>query len=797
MVNGEINNGEWTTIDRRSRKQRATTTSYYFTDIPTGWNETALWKLFAKYGRISDVHLAKKKSKDGKSFGFARFLKITNPTSFEISLNSITVGTHRLTANIARYQNGVAIKPPTKPILTHYTAKPPPNQPAAPAAYKRTFSNVVNTIPTHIPPPLIPTHIPPPPTPITIHPCPDLISKLSHSLIGELYSIDTLPNLGSIFDDNGFPNIRTKYLGGLFVLLEVETETPTNMVLENTSVKSCFKTLNPWTNKFKLEDRLVWISIEGLPPQAWHEAAFSRIARSWGDIIVPETCNSTSNNLVAGKVCVRTKCMDVILHTMPILVDDSHMCIRGLNKELESGGGWIREEDEELMGHNGLSSEFDSDSVDYGKSPEYSKIQGKIQGQPSSTVESQKRNMEDEFCGTFVPDTQVLEKTEVTDKGDAGVDVATSQNLQSDRLIDSLNGVNLQNLKKKSLPIPTAHHNTTVLSTNSGSNTPLENNNDLDILIRDLRHPKVKPSTSTNRVNEITKTIEVGTSLGYNMIGKDDQFINRAELFDIPMSGRKFTRMNKFGTKLSKIDRILVSHHFITKWPNAQVLALQRELSDHCPLVLKTHSVDFGPIPFKFFNSWLLNGSLLASNLAMLTKWWWRFKSENNSLWHQVITSIFGTHGRLETNIFIPIRHSHVSPWKEIYGLNKDLLKVNINLDSIFLMKIGDGSVFKFWHDCWFGTSNFMSLFPRMYALETHKDCLISERCFSGGLMDLPSHVWAWRRSPRDGIEKAQFDDLVNLLVGFKPTDVRDSWTCSLNSLKHIHVSSMRYAIDL
>ncbi|GJR79119.1 glycerol-3-phosphate dehydrogenase [NAD(+)] 2, chloroplastic [Tanacetum coccineum] len=65
-----------------------------------------------------------------------------------------------------------------------------------------------------------------------------------------------------------------------------------------------------------------------------------------------------------------------------------------------------------------------------------------------------------------------------------------------------------------------------------------------------------------------------------------------------------------------------------------------------------------------------------------------------------------------------------------------------------------------------------------------------------GGLIDLSSHVWAWRRSPRDGIEKAQFDDLVNLLVGFKPTDVRDTWTCSLNSLNTFTVSFMRYAID-
>nr|GEV97113.1 endonuclease/exonuclease/phosphatase family protein [Tanacetum cinerariifolium] len=110
-----------------------------------------------------------------------------------------------------------------------------------------------------------------------------------------------------------------------------------------------------------------------------------------------------------GKVYVRTKCMNVILQTMPILVDDSHMCIRGLNKELENGGGWIREEDEEHIGCNRLRSEFDRDGVDYVKLPKYLKIQGKLPGQPSLTVESKRRNMEYDFCGTFVPNTEVLE----------------------------------------------------------------------------------------------------------------------------------------------------------------------------------------------------------------------------------------------------------------------------------------------------------------------------------------------------------------------------------------------------
>lgn len=69
--------------------------------------------------------------------------------------------------------------------------------------------------------------------------------------------------------------------------------------------------------------------------------------------------------------------------------------------------------------------------------------------------------------------------------------------------------------------------------------------------------------------------------------------------------------MNKDCSKFSKIDRILVSSQFIDKWPNAKLLALPREISDQCPLILNTRVEDFGPIPFKFYNSWLKNVDLL------------------------------------------------------------------------------------------------------------------------------------------------------------------------------------------
>ncbi|GJS83358.1 RNA-directed DNA polymerase, eukaryota [Tanacetum coccineum] len=62
----------WKTVDRRRRKahtKQETTTSYFFTDIPPGWNEVTLWKTFAKFGRVFDVYMAKKRRLMGKILG--------------------------------------------------------------------------------------------------------------------------------------------------------------------------------------------------------------------------------------------------------------------------------------------------------------------------------------------------------------------------------------------------------------------------------------------------------------------------------------------------------------------------------------------------------------------------------------------------------------------------------------------------------------------------------------------------------------------------------------------------------
>nr|GEY90826.1 RNA-directed DNA polymerase, eukaryota [Tanacetum cinerariifolium] len=53
-----------------------------------------------------------------------------------------------------------------------------------------------------------------------------------------------------------------------------------------------------------------------------------------------------------------------------------------------------------------------------------------------------------------------------------------------------------------------------------------------------------------------------------------NEFINRAQLIDISMGGRRFTRVSDDGKKFSKLDRFLVSDEFKKKWQNLSAIAV-------------------------------------------------------------------------------------------------------------------------------------------------------------------------------------------------------------------------------
>ncbi|GJW49121.1 RNA-directed DNA polymerase, eukaryota [Tanacetum coccineum] len=85
--------------------------------------------------------------------------------------------------------------------------------------------------------------------------------------------------------------------------------------------------------------------------------------------------------------------------------------------------------------------------------------------------------------------------------------------------------------------------------------------------------------------NEVRSALEQKIS-NFNKRGADkfNYFIGNGNLIDIPLGGKRFTRISDDGLKFSKLDRFLVNHKFCEVWNSLGVVAKERKLSDHCPL---------------------------------------------------------------------------------------------------------------------------------------------------------------------------------------------------------------------
>lgn len=77
------------------------------------------------------------------------------------------------------------------------------------------------------------------------------------------------------------------------------------------------------------------------------------------------------------------------------------------------------------------------------------------------------------------------------------------------------------------------------------------------------------------------------------------------DLIDISVSGKRFTWFNSNGTAMSRIDRFLLSEGVIDAWKISSQVIGDRDISDHCPIWLDCSVKNWGPKPFRFFNSWV------------------------------------------------------------------------------------------------------------------------------------------------------------------------------------------------
>lgn len=80
-----------------------------------------------------------------------------------------------------------------------------------------------------------------------------------------------------------------------------------------------------------------------------------------------------------------------------------------------------------------------------------------------------------------------------------------------------------------------------------------------------------------------------------------NKFISDTCLVDISWDGYSFTWIDPSASKMSKLDRFLISENQLELFPNLSGVVLDRHLSNHRPILLKELVVDCVPSPLEYF----------------------------------------------------------------------------------------------------------------------------------------------------------------------------------------------------
>ena len=120
-------------------------------------------------------------------------------------------------------------------------------------------------------------------------------------------------------------------------------------------------------------------------------------------------------------------------------------------------------------------------------------------------------------------------------------------------------------------------------------------------------------------------------------------------------------------------------------------------------------------------------GKISIRNLALLGKWLWRYPRKGSTLWHQVILSIYGSHGWDANTI---VRWWYRCPWKAIAQVSREFSKFT-------RFVVGDGEIIRFWEYLWWGYQPLRVQYPRLFRVVMDKNIPISSILSS-------THPFSW-----------------------------------------------------
>ncbi|GJQ94994.1 RNA-directed DNA polymerase, eukaryota [Tanacetum coccineum] len=448
----------------------------------------------------------------------------------------------------------------------------------------------------------------------------DKNSKLT--LVGKVKTFDSSLNLCIIFNDEGFENV----------------------IISHEGMKKWFSDVQPWMTEFKVEERVLWVDVEGIPSVTCTNKTFTMITKRWGELLFIK--DPDDSNLWRKRLCMVTKIVDFIMESFKIIIKGKVSVIRArkiigwnpefVEQEYETSSDSGDEESEKSTPFTGICSGVIGDvtSGREGKRDVDNNNNGDAEEEESEDIfviakENIVSGKEDGQANSKVPlqESTPVEKEQISEcnmsyvKAGGGSDKDLSMPKGkcprfASSLLDQMNEfVEIGQAMRFSMD--GCVNDIEKLISRQGDGTcsnllmigvyapqELSEKNSLELLAWGFRQIK-RRGNSYGRFNEVRYPSERHGSV-FNNQGAMlfNSFIESLNLRDIPLGGFSFTWAVRDASKMSKLDRFLVSDGLLCQFLALSGLILARHLSDHRPIFLRECDVDYGPIPFKTFHSW-------------------------------------------------------------------------------------------------------------------------------------------------------------------------------------------------
>nr|GEW56569.1 RNA-directed DNA polymerase, eukaryota [Tanacetum cinerariifolium] len=602
--------------------------SVYVTNFPESTSARDLWKTCSVYGMVVDVFIPSKTSKASKRFSFVRFINVVNLDHLVEKLWTIWIGSFHLFANKVHFER--PHKPNETPNANSRASSriPKPSIPQHSNSRVGSYANIVNDVSLGMQGSMIPTL----PALVLDDTC--LVDRdLSNHAMGKVTDFSSIPNLYTILNDKGFLDVKLSYLGGLWVLFKFNKMATKVNMMNHTGVNSWFQITQEACNDFVSDELIVWGETLDLEDNVDTSFVCKRLCVKTKHVV---SILETFKVIIKGKVfMVRAKELftrnpTFLVHKEKVYTSEDESIHESVNNEFyphpnkeEPGNNYASDEDgvpKTVFGSSSSLHKQDNKDKDVTNSEDPFRLYDLLKNKKGFGHKTKKewiKALTNSFKLNFlaIQETKTIRVSNMDVKflwGNSNYDYVCSDSLGSSGGILCI----WEALVFKKDNVTVSDNFIAIYETWLPSNSK--------ILLVAIYAPQ-RVLCKKNLWDYIS--IIVGRCNGETIIMGDfnkvrssderrgscfnpysarhfDRFISNSGLVDVTLEGYAFTWAHPSASKMSKLDRFLVSDGIFSLFPSITALCLDRHLSDHRPILLWEIQLDFGPTPFRFYHSW-------------------------------------------------------------------------------------------------------------------------------------------------------------------------------------------------